>query len=32
MSRIELFFWCAVFTAGVILFSGADFLAGVIAR
>lgn len=32
MPQIELFFWRALFTAGVILFAGADFLAGVFAR
>jgi hypothetical protein len=32
MKHLELFFWCAVFFAGVVLCAGADFLAGVIVR
>jgi hypothetical protein len=30
MTRCELFFWCALFTAGVILFTGADPISKVI--
>lgn len=32
MSRLELFFWCALFTAGLLLLANVDFIAGVIAR
>jgi hypothetical protein len=32
MTRCELFFWCALFTAGVLMIANVDFLAGVFAR
>jgi hypothetical protein len=32
MKQLELFFWCALFMAGVLIMANADFLAGVFAR
>jgi hypothetical protein len=32
MRQIELFFWRALFMAGVLIMANADFLSGVFAR